>query len=80
MQLISSERLESCIRGERDHFEHLLSRCLPDIPFATHHNRFFSEPPMPTHNGLLSEPPTFGGIQYDKIRYEHTNMHSKADK
>jgi len=37
---------------------------LPDIPFATHHNRLFSEPPMPTHNRLFSEPPTFGGMQH----------------
>jgi len=31
---------------------------LPDIPVATHHNPFFSEPPMATHNWLSSEPPT----------------------
>jgi len=24
----------------------------------------FSEPPMPTHNRLFSEPPTFGGMQH----------------
>ena len=39
-------------------------RCLPDIPFATRHNRFFSKPPMPTHNRLFSAPPTFGGMQH----------------
>jgi len=38
-------------------------RCLPDIPVATHHNRFFAEPPMPTHNWLFSEPPKFEGTQ-----------------
>ena len=39
--------------AEGGHFEHLLLSCLPDILFATHHNRFFSEPPMPTHNRLF---------------------------
>ena len=39
------KRLESCIHAEGGHFEHLLWRCLPDIPVATHHNRLFSEPP-----------------------------------
>ena len=38
------KRLEACIHAEGGHFEYLLWRCLPDIPFATHHNRFFSEP------------------------------------
>ena len=64
-QLISdNKRLEAYIRPEDGHFEHLLWLCLPDIPFVTHHNRFFSEPPMPTHNRLFSEPPTFGGMQH----------------
>jgi len=40
------------------HSEHLLWHCLPDIPVATHHNWFFSEPPMTTHNWLFWEPPT----------------------
>jgi len=31
---------------------------------ATHHNRSFSEPTMPTHNWLFSEPQTFGGTQH----------------
>jgi len=55
------KRLEACIYAEGSHFEHLLWRCLPDIPVATHHNRFFLEPPMPTHNRLYS--PTFEGTQ-----------------
>jgi len=60
------KRLEACIRAEGGHFEHLLWRCLLDIPVATHHNRFLSEPPvpMPTHNQLFSEPPTFGGTEH----------------
>jgi len=33
--------------------EHLLWRYLPDIPVATHHNRFFSEPPTTTHIWLF---------------------------
>jgi len=45
-------RLEACICAEGGHFEHLLWRCLLDIPVATHRNRFFSEPPM------------FGGTQH----------------
>ena len=39
------KRLEACINAERGHSEHLLWHCLPDIPVATHHNRFFWEPP-----------------------------------
>ena len=38
--------------------------CLPDIPIVTHQNQFFSETPMPTHNRLFSQPPTFGGTQH----------------
>ena len=53
------KRLKSCINAEGGHFEHLLWHCLPDIPVATHRNRFFSEPPTTTHNWwLFSEPPT----------------------
>jgi len=48
------KRLEACINAEGGHSEHLLCRCLPDIPVATHHNRFFSEPPMTTHNSTGS--------------------------
>jgi len=44
-------RLEACINAEGGHYEH----CMPDIPVATHHNRFFSEPLMTTHNWLSSE-------------------------
>ena len=40
---------------------------LPDIPFATHNHRFFSEPPMPTYKRLFSEPPTFGGMQHSQV-------------
>ena len=53
-----SKRLEAwqaCISAESGHSEHLLWHCLPDIPVATHHNRFFWEPPMITHNWLSSE-------------------------
>ena len=57
------KRLEACINAEGDHSEHLLWHCLPDIPLATHHNRFFSEPLTTTHNWLSSEPPTFEKTQ-----------------
>jgi len=57
------KRLEACINAEDGHSEHLLWRCLPDIPVATHHNRFFSESPTTTHNWLSSEPPTFERMQ-----------------
>jgi len=50
--------LEACINAKGGHSEHLLWRCLPDIPVATHHNQFFSKPPTTTHNWLFSEPPT----------------------
>jgi len=54
MQLISGEKdWKHDIRAEGGHFEHLLWRCLPDIPVATHHSQFFSEPPMPTHTGCF---------------------------
>ena len=55
--------LEVCINAEGSHSEHLLWSCLPDNPVATHHNRFFSEPPMTTHSWLSSEPPTFERTQ-----------------
>jgi len=36
-------KLETCINAEGCcHSEHLLWRCLPDLPAAIHHNRFFS--------------------------------------
>jgi len=57
------EKLEACINAEGGHYEHLLSRCLPDIPVATHHNRLFPEPPMTTHNWLSSEPAKFERTQ-----------------
>jgi len=53
------KRLEACINAEHGHSEHLLWHCLPDIPVATYHNRFFSEPLMTAHNWLSLEPPTF---------------------
>jgi len=46
------KRLKACINAERGHSEHLLWHCLPDIPVATHHNRFFSQTPTTTHNWL----------------------------
>jgi len=57
------KRLEACINAEGGHSEHLLWRCLPEIPVATHHNRFFSAPPMTTHNWLSTEPLTFERTQ-----------------
>jgi len=47
------KRLEACINAEGGHSEHLSQHCLPDIPVATHHNRFFSEAPTTTHNWLF---------------------------
>ena len=47
------KRLEARINAQGGHSEHLLWRWLPDIPVATHHNRFFSDPQMTTHNWLL---------------------------
>ena len=56
-------RLQACIITEGGYSEHLLWHCLPDIPVATYHNRFFSEPPTTTHNWLFSERPTFDRTQ-----------------
>ena len=58
-----SKSLEACINEEGGHSKHLLWHCLPDIPVATHHNRFFSEPPTTTHNWFYSELPTFEKTQ-----------------
>jgi len=55
MRLSVSTRLEACINAEGGYSEHLLWRCMPDIPVATHHNRFFSEPSKTIHNWLSSE-------------------------
>jgi len=41
-----AERLEARVNAEGGHSEHLLWRCLLDIPVATHQNLFFSEPPI----------------------------------
>ena len=57
------KRLEACINAEGGHSEHLLWRCLPYIPVAIEHNRFFSEPLTTAHNWLFSEPPTFERTQ-----------------
>ena len=57
------KRLEACINAEGGHSEHLLWRCLPHIPVATHHNQFFSEPPTTNHKWLSPEPPTFERTQ-----------------
>jgi len=60
------KRLEACSYAEYDHFEHFLWRCLPDILVAIHHNRFFSEPPMPI--------PTTGSIR----RHQHLTERNKS--
>jgi len=57
------KRLEACLNAEGGNSEHLLWHWLSDIPVATHHNRFLSEPPTTTHNWLLQEPPTFERTQ-----------------
>jgi len=59
-------RLEAWINAEGGHSEHMLWHCLPDIPVATHHNRFFSEPLTTTHNWLLivyAKQKAFGAIR-----------------
>jgi len=53
------KRLQTCTNAESGHSEY----CLPDIPVATHHNQFFSEPTTTTNNWLSSEPPTFERTQ-----------------
>ena len=55
--------LEVCINAEGSHSEHLVWYCLPDIPVATHHNRFFSELLITIHNRLFSVFPTFERMQ-----------------
>ena len=57
------KRQEACTNAEGGHSEQLQWQCLPDIPVSTHHNRFFSQPSMTTHNWLSSESPTFEGMQ-----------------
>jgi len=46
------KRLKACINAEGGQFEHLLWHCLPDIPVATHNNRFFSVPPTDSLQSL----------------------------
>ena len=48
---------------------------MADIPFATHHNQFFSEPPMPTHNQLISDPPTFGETHIGYLQSDENVVH-----
>jgi len=71
MGWISAQRsvltLEACIIAEGGHSEHLLWHCLPEITVATHHNQFFSEPPMTTHNWLSPEPSTFERTQLSQV-------------
>jgi len=57
----------SVCHTEGGHFEHLLSRCLPNIQVAIHHKRLFSEPA------------TFGGKQHtfnqmNKFCISHGNV------
>ena len=61
MQLISGEK----------HWKHVAMQKVVTLNTAcmTFHlphiiTGFFSAPPMPTHNRLFSEPPTFGGMQH----------------
>ena len=65
------KRLEACINSEDGHSEHLLWHCLPDIPVATHHTWFFSEPPTTTQNWLFSEPP----MQQPSVRWKSFANH-----
>jgi len=58
-----SKKTGSMYPCRRWYSEHLRWHCLPDIPVATHHNRFFSEPPTITHTWLSLEPPTFERTQ-----------------
>jgi len=53
------------MHAEGGHSEHLLWRCLSDIPVATHYHWFFSEVPMSTDKWLFSEPPTFKEMQQE---------------
>jgi len=69
------KRLEVCINAEGGHSEHLLWRCLPDIPFATQHDRSFSEPPMTTYNWLLLEPPAFENANKPSVRWKSFAIH-----
>ena len=45
--------------AEGGHSEHLLWHCLPDIPVATHHNRFFSKPCADPRGGAPGARPPF---------------------
>jgi len=69
------KRLEACIHAEGGQSEHLLWHCLPDIPVATRHNRFFSEPPIATHKWLSSEPPAFEKCNKPSVRWKTFAFH-----
>jgi len=65
------KRLEAYINGEGGHSEQLLWHCLPDNPVATHHNRFFSEPPTFEKNAtnLQSEEKKFCNLQVSVVTF-----------
>jgi len=49
------KRLEACINAKGGHSEDLLWHCLPEIPVATYHNRFFhSHRRQPTTSSFQS--------------------------
>jgi len=74
------KRLEACIYAEGGHFEHLLWRCLLDIPVATRHNRFFSEPSVfgGTQHYLQSDQKSFAF--YKVVRWHFSGVVGKGVK
>jgi len=61
MQLINGEKDRKHVSVQK------VVTCMPDIPAASLPHitaGSFTEPPMPTHNRLFSQPPTFGGMQH----------------
>ena len=66
------------LKAERGHYEHLLWHCLPDIPVATDHNRFFSEPPTITHNWLFSSIKRLKERNRPSVRWKSFAIHKSV--
>jgi len=70
------KRLEACTNAEGGHSEHLLRHCLPGIPVATQHNRFFAEPPMTT--GSLHSLQRWKNAKKPSVRWKSFAFHKSV--
>jgi len=69
------KRLKTCINAEGGHSEHLLWHCLPDIPVATHHMWFFSEPSRTTTTGSFQSLQRLKERNKPSVRWKSIAIH-----